>query len=142
MDLSGLSPVIIRAWLPKDALPQASDEADEDARKPLETLLELIPERLRQSGPFAKIKALTAVIADNHAKLAAGEVTEEDCDRKAEVSARRPRAAEPASGHVTYFSLSRANPLARRVNCVSLREGQQGANIWAYGMFSPENLSP
>lgn len=83
MDDSGLSQVIVNAWLPKDPLPEPEEDAP--ARKPLETLLIKVPERLKASAPYAKIKALEATIAENKAKLEAGEVTEEEYDAQPEV---------------------------------------------------------
>ena len=80
MDDSGLSPVIVKTWLPKDALPVPEEGEEAPTRKPLEILLELIPERLKASTPFTTIKALEATIAANKAKLEAGEITEEEYD--------------------------------------------------------------
>jgi hypothetical protein len=84
MDDSGLSPVIVKAWLPKDALPVPAEGDEAPGRKALETLLMLIPERLKHSAPYAKMKELEAAIAENKAKLEAGEVTKEDYDAQPE----------------------------------------------------------
>ena len=84
MDDSGLSPVIVKAWLPKNALPVPEEGEEAPARKTLEILLNLVPERLKKSAPFANIKSLEATIAENKAKLEAGEITEEDYDKQPE----------------------------------------------------------
>mmetsp|Transcript_40460 Transcript_40460/g.100061 ORF Transcript_40460/g.100061 Transcript_40460/m.100061 type:complete len:397 (-) Transcript_40460:321-1511(-) len=79
---SGLSPVIVHAWLPKDAL--FVPEGGAPDRKALDALLMLIPERLKASQPYAKIKQLEVTIADNKAKVDAGETTAEEYDKAPE----------------------------------------------------------
>lgn len=92
-DASGLSPVVVNCWLPKDALPVPAEGEEAPARKSLAELLSVIPARLKASAPLAIIKELEGPVADAQAKKEAGEITEEEYDMAAEEKLTAAKAA-------------------------------------------------